>query len=288
MLVRLVSLSAIFMAAGCGINSADKNTTDKNITDNNATLIQNDMTDKQAVFNQLNELAWQQVLFDSGEQNWRDNWLVDGLVGTIENTPQGMHIKAGPEAYNHAHHIVAWTKQSFSGDIKIDFEYTRTDNAELFVNVLYLLATGEQTPGFDKDIMNWAEHRQEPFMRHYFGKMNTYHISYAAFGLGEVDAPDDYIRARRYMPLANQGLKDTALEGDNINTGFFKTGVRHQVSVIKKGDALWMKVANPEQSQVYYWSTASHPAITEGRIGVRHMFTRSALYRNFTVSTLTH
>ncbi len=240
----------------------------------------------EAQFQKLNNGNWHQELLDHGDKNWREHWLTDGLVGTIENTPQGMHVKAGPEAENHAHHFVVWSKQSFTGDIKVEFEYTRTDNAVRYVTILYLLATGEGTPGFDKDIMNWATYRQEPYMRHYFNNIDTYHISYAAYGITNEDAEKDYIRARRYMPLLNKGLKGTALEGDSFGTGLFKTGVPHKITVIKKGHELWMKVVNNTQSKVLKWDTTSHPDITEGRIGLRHMYTRSALYRNFSVSTL--
>ncbi len=245
-----------------------------------------EITSTESQFNQINSANWQQVMFDRGDENWRDHWLADGLVGTVENTPEGMQVKAGPEAKNHAHHFVLWTKQVFSGDIKVEFEYTRTDDAIRYVTILYLLASGEGTPRFDKDIMNWADDRQEPYMRHYFDNMDTYHISYAAFGVTNNDTDKDYIRARRYMPLLNKGLKGTALEGDSFGTGLFKTGVPHQIIVIKKGDELWMKVANETQSKVLKWDTTSHPAISEGRIGLRHMFTRSALYQNFSVATL--
>ncbi|GEA09928.1 DUF1961 family protein [Alteromonas sp. KUL49] len=248
--------------------------------------IGNDTSDPNVAFEKASGAPWQQVLFDEGTGDWQDHWFSDGLVGTIENTPDGMHISAGPEAENHAHHFVVWSKQAFSGDVKVEYDFTRTDDAELYVNILYLLATGEKALGFDEDIMAWRNYRDEPYMRHYFDNMNTYHISYAAFGLGEPDAPDDYVRARRYLPLAKRRLAGTALEGDNINTGFFEKGVPHHITVIKRGDNLWMQVENAEQKQVYRWQTNSHPNVEAGRIGLRHMYTRSALYKNFTVSVL--
>ncbi|RDV27597.1 DUF1961 family protein [Alteromonas aestuariivivens] len=243
-------------------------------------------SDPEQTFNQINRARWKQVMFDSGDTDWQQHWLVDGLVGTVENTPQGMHVEAGPEAQNHAHHLVVWTKQVFEGDIKIDYEYTRTDETTRYVTILYVLASGEGTPGFEKDIMAWADYRKEPFMRHYFDNMDALHISYAAYPMVNLDEQNDYIRARRYLPLANKGLAGTDLKGDNFNTGFFRPNVPHQITVIKKGQSLWMKVSNKEQSQVYHWSLNEHPDLTEGRIGLRHMFTRSALYRNFSVSTL--
>ncbi|WP_048687952.1 DUF1961 family protein [Catenovulum maritimum] len=287
LLIRLTSLikvSLILLLVSCSEMENEQSQKSAPIT---VTEEKIEATSKESQFQQINNANWQQVMFDRGDKNWREHWLVDGLIGSVENTPKGMHVKAGPEAKNHAHHLVVWTKKSFDGDIKIDYEYTRTDNQVRYVSILYLQATGEGTPGFDKDIMNWADYRQEPYMRHYFDNMNTYHISYAAFGMTNNDADKDYVRARRYMPLDNKGLKGTELAGDSFGTGLFKTGVPHQITVIKKGTQLWMKVANKTQSKVLMWDTTSHPEITAGRIGLRHMFTRSAIYKNFTVSTLT-
>jgi len=280
----LIKVSLILLLISRSVAAREQSQISAPIT---ATEKKSEPTSKESQFKKMNNAAWQQLLFDRGDKDWREHWLVDGLVGTIENTPEGMHVKAGPEAKNHSHHLVVWTKKSFSGDIKIDYEYTRTDNQVRYVSILYLLATGEGTEGFDKDITNWADYRQEPYMRHYFDNMNAYHISYAAFGMNNSDADNDYVRARRYTPLENKGLKGTALAGDDFNTGFFKVSVPHHITVIKKGGDLWMKLANDEQSKVYYWDTTSHPEITEGHIGLRHMFTRSAIYKNFTISTLT-
>ncbi|QIA65447.1 DUF1961 family protein [Vibrio astriarenae] len=229
---------------------------------------------------------WQRVLHDPGTDNWEKNWFTDGEVGYVENTPNGMIISAGPEAGNHTHHFVAWTKEVFSGDLRIDFTYTRLDDATKFVNVFYLYATGLDHNGFSEDIYEWKELRKEPYMRHYFDNMNAYHISYAAYGLEDEETPKDYIRARRYMPEMGKGLSGTALEGDYSDTGFFAPNVPNQVTIIKYGDNLWMEVSNEHDTNVFEWPTSSHPDLKEGRIGIRHMFTRKAMYENFSVSTL--
>jgi len=38
-----------------------------------------------------------------------------------------MILSAGPTAGSDSCHAVLWTKRSFSGDVKIEFEYTRAD-----------------------------------------------------------------------------------------------------------------------------------------------------------------
>ena len=251
---------------------------------NGIKLNQSGVTESQ--FDRLASDQWREVMFDTGAGDWQQHWFADGLVGKAENTPEGMHIQAGPEPMNHAHHFVLWTKHSFEGDLKIEYDYTRTDNALQFVNILYVQATGEGTDRFDTDIAKWASYRDEPYMRHYFDNMNALHVSYAAYGVKLEDNPKDYVRARRYLPLLNKGLKGTALEGDDFDTGFFEPGVPHKITVIKRDEMLLMKVQNAKQTKVYQWSTTGFPEITEGRIGLRHMFTRSALYKNIRVSVM--
>ena len=112
--------------------------------------------------------------------------------------------------------------------------------------------------------------------------MNTYHISYAAFPNN--DDTTSYIRARRYMP-ERSGLQGTDLKPDYFPTGLFKTGVPHQITVIKKARDLFMRVENSELTLYCHMANHDLPPITEGRIGLRHMFTRSALYKDLKIST---
>ncbi|MCB9247654.1 MAG: hypothetical protein H6613_03530 [Ignavibacteriales bacterium] len=53
-----------------------------------------------------------------------------------------MDYFAGNEAHNDTCHTVLWTKQSFSGDVKIEYDYTRIDTSNIGVNIIYILATG--------------------------------------------------------------------------------------------------------------------------------------------------
>jgi hypothetical protein len=79
---------------------------------------------------------------DPCTEDWEDNWFLDGNIATVENTENGMNFKAGPVNRNDAHHAVLWTKESFSGDVKIEYNYTRTDSQTVNVNILYIQATG--------------------------------------------------------------------------------------------------------------------------------------------------
>jgi len=232
-----------------------------------------------AAFKDASTGAWETVLSDSCTGDWTENWFLDGEVGTVTTDAEGMTLTAGPEFKNDAHHMVLWTHESFEGDVKIEYDYTRLDESKTCVNILYIQATGSGKGPCAKDIAKWNELRRVPAMKTYYNKMNLYHISYAT-------SPDSYVRGRRYMPNTGRGLKGTELEPDHENIqGLFKTGVPHKITVIKKERDLFMKVENAEQTQYFHMSNPDLPIITEGRIGLRHMFTRSARYKNLRIST---
>jgi len=73
-------------------------------------------------------------------------------VGTVTNSPEGMTLTAGPEFKNDAHHTVLWTKDRFEGDLKVEYEYTRLNEASNCVTILYIQATGSGKGSYAKDI----------------------------------------------------------------------------------------------------------------------------------------
>ena len=229
-----------------------------------------------SAFETASQGQWREVFADACMDDWKQRWFLDGEVGTVTNSPEGMTLTAGHEYKNDAHHIVLWTKESFSGDLKIDYDYTRLDQENRCVNILYVQATGSGLGPYAKDITTWNDLRRIPAMSTYFDHLNTYHLSYAAF-------PDGYIRGRRYMP-EKDGLKGTELKPDYFPKDLFKTGVPHKITVIKKARDLFVRIENAEQTVFYHMSNTDLPEITEGRIGLRHMFIRAARYRNFRVS----
>jgi len=235
----------------------------------------------QARFERADEADWQTVFTDPCTEDWKEKWFLDGEVGKVTTGPEGMTLTAGPEFKNDAHHMVLWTKQQFEGDLRIEYDYTRLDDENRCVNILYIQATGSGKGEFHEDITKWNQRRKVPAMKTYYNNMNTYHISYAA-------NPDEnhksYIRGRRYVPH-KAGLKGTNLKPDYWPVGLFKPGVQHHITVIKQDRDLFMRVENPDQIYYCHLANPNLPPIIEGRIGLRHMFTRSARYENFRVST---
>jgi len=240
--------------------------------------------DAMARFQELAKAQWQQVFHDPCTGNWQDAWFLDGLKASVTNGRDGMTFTAGPTAGDDSCHAVLWTRESFQGDLKIEYEYTRTDRAVRYVSILYIQATGSGDARHPKDIAAWSALRAVPSMRLYFNHMNTYHISYAAFGTKNDDPERDYIRARRYMPDAGKGLRDTELKEEYARTGLFKTGVPHRITVIKKGQVLFMYIQGGGRERLCHFRGDAFPPIVEGRIGLRHMYTRGARYRDFRVS----
>jgi hypothetical protein len=179
--------------------------------------------------------------------------------------------------------MVLWTRDSFAGDLKIEYDYTRLDEERRCVTILYIQATGSGKDQFATDISKWNDLRKVPAMSTYYDNMNTYHLSYAAFGNSGTDK-SSYIRGRRYMPHRT-GLKGTELVPDYRFDSLFATGVKHHIKIIKRDRDLHIRVENPDGVHYCHMHNAKLPVVTEGRIGLRHMFTRVGRYRNFRVST---
>ncbi|WP_158969929.1 DUF1961 family protein [Paraglaciecola sp. L3A3] len=239
-----------------------------------------------AVYKSMNKLNWQLAFEDKGTAAWQDNWVLDGLKAKVENSAKGMTISAGPKWRDDAHHATLWTKQSFNGDIKIEYDFIRLDNNDRGVNILYVQATGRDVGPYKKDIFAWSKLREVPVMRYYINNMHLYHLSYAAFAVDNNDETADYLKSRRYMPEHKDGFSNTGFGPKYTKSGFFKPGVPHHITYIKKGTDVYFHVENPQQTKVFDFDGASFPPVEEGRIGLRLMYTRSSLFKNFRVSEL--
>jgi hypothetical protein len=96
------------------------------------------ISDDEAAFTAALNGEWEAVFFDDCTGNYRDKWFLDGEIAAVRNRFDGMQLSAGPQPQNNAHHMVLWTQEEFSGDLKIEFEYTRTDFEAICVNILYI------------------------------------------------------------------------------------------------------------------------------------------------------
>jgi len=226
---------------------------------------------------------WTLQLEDTGKEDWKKHWFLDGDKGSVVNSEEGMYLRAGPEQGNDAHHAVLWTKDSFKGNIKIEYDYTKTDTLERNVNILYIQATGIGKPPFSKDIYEWKALRKVPKMSTYFENMNAFHISYAAISYRDSYT---YVRARRYPVTAKRSFQKTMIEPSfNNETDTFKNGITYKITTIKTEDNLLFKVVGDGGTKVFSWNISNWELIEEGRIGFRHMFTRSARYKNIKIYT---
>lgn len=234
----------------------------------------------------LNESPdWKLQFSDPCKADWQVNWFLDGELATIEHSDKGMDFSAGPINRNDAHHAVLWTKESFKGDIKIEYNYTRTDSQLVNVNILFIQATGSGKDAFDTDITKWNDFRKVPTMSKYYNNMKTIHISYAAFKMVNDDPEADYIRVRQYPVTEEITFDDMEVPPSFYETGLFKTGVTYKMTWIKTKSKLLLKVDGGELVNSYSWDLDKPLSITEGRIGLRHMYTRSANYSDFKVYT---
>ena len=237
-------------------------------------------------FESLQREPWQVVLDDPGTRDWRLHWMLDGENAQVRCTEAGMELQSGPAAGEDADHMVLWTRASFAGDVKIEYEFTRLDDAVEFVVILYVQASGSGEAPYVQDIAAWNELRRVPAMRTYFNHMHAYHISYAAFDHGNTDPQNDYIRARRYLPESGQGLEGTEIPPSYDRTGLFARGVPHRITVIKHGQDLYFRAEGPDRDLLCHWRNRDLPPILEGRIGLRQMYTRHSRYRDVRVSVL--
>ena len=98
-------------------------------------------------FRSIESEDWQEVFFDSCTNDWTAQWFLDGLKGSVENSPEGMALSAGPVQGDDSCHVVLWTKPVFEGDIRIDYEYAKLDDSINNVNILYVLASGKRVEG---------------------------------------------------------------------------------------------------------------------------------------------
>lgn len=226
---------------------------------------------------------WKLTFSDSCTGDWQQNWFLDGEIATVENSSEGMNFSAGPINRDDAHHAVLWTKKSFEGDIKIEYNYTRTDDQIVNVNILYIQATGIGTEGFDKDIYKWREFRKVAAMGKYYNYMKTIHISYAAFPMVNEDPENDYIRVRRYPVTDSITFQQMEVPPSFERVNLFLPNVTYKLTWEKVDDNLSLTVEGNGETKEYSWDMSAFESIVEGRIGLRHMYTRSAQYSDFKV-----
>ena len=234
------------------------------------------------------------VLFnDPMLSNWQENWFLDGEKATLEHRDGGLFYSGGtvtksmdPVEY-HAHHAVLWTKQEFEGDIRISYHWTPVDRDGPGAILLYVQAQGIGVDPYDRDISKWNEMRRIPAMDKYFKNMNLISLSIR-----------ENIRCKRYPwfdsagnPYDAGGLVEPMVEYKEQ----LVPGKTYQIIVEKRNPMLSYKIIDTTTGEAtisHTWDTSKIDdrydvkQITNGRIGIRHMATKQAIYKDFKVEKL--
>lgn len=243
-----------------------------------------------AFFESSQELPWTEVFYFSGSEDWTEKWFLDGLKADLKPTDRGLVFTSGWTRDDHASHAVLWTRREFRGDILVQYDYTRLDTVDYAVNILYLQAQGKGEGIFASDISEWNDYREIPYMRHYFDNMNLLHISYAAQYNRDDQTREQYLHARRYPTGPDRSFLETGIGERRLVGQLIAPGVTYEITAAKVGERLLFSVKpkgqGEEQRRSFVWDTSEFDPVTEGRIGLRQMWTRSARYANFRVSEL--
>ncbi len=244
------------------------------------------MSSAQQVFDRLNQHNWRLALQDSGCEDWRRHWTLDGSNCTITHSPEGMEFKSGPEAGDHSNHGILWTRERFSGDLKVSFEFTRLDTINRYVCIAYFHANGIGEGEYVKDIHRWSKLRELPYMKTYFEKMDLLHVSFAAFGNRD-DSPEDYIRVRRYPVREDRSFEQIEV-GDTVHkTGLFIPGQSYHMTFIKTRATLALKITGGAQPCYHCWNLNTVEATESGYFGIRQMWQKHSRYKDFHIYTNT-
>jgi len=165
-------------------------------------VVASDVGQAENAFVSAARLPWKPSFIEDGSADWQARWHLDGKKASVEPVDGGFNFSAGANPNDNAHMAVLWTRQSFSGDVRISYDYTRLDDAEHYVTILYVQATGKGHGPYSHDILEWAERREVPAMDQYYRNMNLLHVSYAAFPTpAQVARNGDsrmYMRGRRF------------------------------------------------------------------------------------------
>jgi len=238
-------------------------------------------------FDSLNQSKqWQLKFNDDCTKDWQSKWFLDGRHAEIKNSREGMLFSGGNVEGDDAYNAVLWTKDSFKGDVKIEYSYTKTDTKTAWATILYIQATGIGIAPYVEDITQWNNLREIPAMKTYYTYMKALHISYASYDNKNTDPKKDYIRVRKYPVLAGQNFNTTTeIPNASFETGLFNPNETYKITIIKTNQKLYFKVLGKDTSKLFSWDLTGTPAFLEGRIGLRHMHTRSAVYKDFSVFT---
>lgn len=241
----------------------------------------------------LRQAPEREVLFeDSMAENWEAQWFLDGKKATLEHRDGGLAFITEESGFNKnenraafdAQHAVLWTRESFEGDIRITYKYTRLPGCT-WQKLIYVQAQGVGGP-FDADIYAWKDRREVAVMSEYFNHMDLIGLSLR-----------NEVRCKRYPwnDLDGNDLEDEFLPRAEID-GW---PIGHELDVVleKRRESLYLRITDTVTGEAivdHRWSLTDPRVlddhdpkfVTEGRIGIRQMGGHKLWMRDFKVERL--
>ena len=81
-------------------------------------------------FQKIQKQTQKEVFTDECVGDWKKLWFLDGVKAKVSNSDEAMTIDT-TNGY-----AVLWTKQSFEGDLRIEYDFRRVDQYNKGVNII--------------------------------------------------------------------------------------------------------------------------------------------------------
>lgn len=221
---------------------------------------------------------WRLAFSDNGTGRWSDDWVLFGNPERISvtNGPDGMTFRAGDGTDANADHAILWSKRSFSGDLRVEWDYTVLDRYSStippngYCSALMLYSSGAGTFGLPTELLAWPQQARQADTsgRYFHERTRGLQLNYAFVG-------DP--RGNRFRIRANPGY---LLGTESDETDFFRPGASYHVAVEKTGAVVGVKVAELSSGREFS-TTFADPLLqnySSGRIGLRNMNRRESRY----------
>lgn len=226
---------------------------------------------------------WDLVWTDSGAENWSEDWLLFGSPDRISvtNSPGGMTLRAGDGTDAKADHAILWSRRSFAGDLRVEWDYTVLDRYSSVVppggycSALLLYGHGIGSAEAPADLLAWSPQARQADTS---GRTMSETTSGLQLNYAFVGDP----RGNRVRLRVNPGYR---LGAESAETDFFEVGVPYHVAIEKHQATLSITVTESRSSRVFS-TRFDDPLLhqhSNGRIGFRNMNRRESVYANIRV-----
>lgn len=233
-----------------------------------------------------------EILFeDSMAGDWQKNWFLDGKKAVLEHKDGGLAFmtteskidKRVDRAPFDSQHANLWTRQEFSGEIRISYTFSKMADSS-WQKLIYIQARGIGQKPYVEDIYAWRDLRTVARMDKYYKYMNLVSLSLR-----------DQIRCKRY-PVVD--LEDNSIPCESLPRGVNKglpNGGEFKVVIEKRNKSISMQIKDAKTGEFvvdHKWDLSeltekrSPKFVEKGRIGIRLMGGHKIIMSDFKVEQL--